>query len=76
MFFKRSTSGDLFYKNDVRKGKTTKRDVWRPKLQFRTSNLCILATSLLLTVRGGEIWTDPQGGYPSGCRLINRGIRT
>jgi hypothetical protein len=23
-----------------------------PKLQFRTSNLCILATSLLLTVRG------------------------
>jgi hypothetical protein len=52
MFFKRSTSGDLFYKNDVRKGKTTKRDVWRPKLQFRTSNLCILATSLLLTVRG------------------------
>jgi hypothetical protein len=25
---------------------------------------------------GGETWTDPQGGYPSGCRLINGGIRT
>jgi cell shape-determining protein MreC len=24
----------------------------------------------------GETWTDPQGGYPSGCRLSNGGIRT
>jgi hypothetical protein len=22
---------------------------------------------------GGETWTDPQGGYPSGCRLIDGG---
>jgi hypothetical protein len=22
---------------------------------------------------GGETWTDPQGGYPSGCRLTNGG---
>jgi hypothetical protein len=20
---------------------------------------------------GGETWTDPQGGYPNGCRLID-----
>jgi hypothetical protein len=25
---------------------------------------------------GGETWTDPQGGYPSGCWLIDGGIRT
>jgi hypothetical protein len=24
-------------------------------------------------VSGGETWTDPQGGYPSGCRLTNGG---
>jgi hypothetical protein len=24
-------------------------------------------------VSGGEAWTDPQGGYPSGCRLIDGG---
>jgi hypothetical protein len=24
-------------------------------------------------VSGGETWTDPQGGYPSGCRLIDGG---
>jgi hypothetical protein len=25
---------------------------------------------------GGETWTDPQGGDPSGCRLTWRGSRT
>jgi hypothetical protein len=25
---------------------------------------------------GGETCTDPQGGYPSGCRFTNGGIRT
>jgi hypothetical protein len=25
---------------------------------------------------GGETWTDPQGGYPSGCRLTNGGSGT
>jgi hypothetical protein len=25
---------------------------------------------------GGETWTDPQGCYPSGCRLTNGGIGT
>jgi hypothetical protein len=25
---------------------------------------------------GGETWIDPQGGYPSGCRLTNGGIGT
>jgi hypothetical protein len=24
----------------------------------------------------GETCTDPQGGYPSGCRWIDRGVRT
>jgi hypothetical protein len=24
----------------------------------------------------GETWTDLHGGYPSGCRLTNGGIRT
>jgi hypothetical protein len=23
---------------------------------------------------GGQTWTDPQGGYPSGCRLIDGGL--
>jgi hypothetical protein len=27
-------------------------------------------------VSGGETWTDPQGGYPSGCRLTNGRIGT
>jgi hypothetical protein len=27
------------------------------------------------SVSGGETWTDPQGGYPSGCRLTNGGSR-
>jgi hypothetical protein len=31
-----------------------------------------LCTHLL---SGGETWTDPQGGYPSGCRLIDGGSR-
>jgi hypothetical protein len=25
---------------------------------------------------GDETWTDPQGGYPSGCRLSNGEIKT
>jgi hypothetical protein len=28
------------------------------------------------SMSGGETWTDPQGGYPSGCRLSSGGIRT
>jgi hypothetical protein len=27
------------------------------------------------SLSGGETWTDPQGGYPSGCWLTNGGSR-
>jgi hypothetical protein len=36
----------------------------------------VLIDSWKIIVSGGETWTDPQGGYPSGCRLTNGGIRT
>jgi hypothetical protein len=56
-------SAMLARKNDTRSGHHATQRV--PDLPY-----------LVRQLSGGETWTDPQGGYPSGCRLTNGGIGT